>query len=140
MAVALKSLRVSADMDTSGYVRAAQAKVDADNRMIASDNARNAALAQADAALAKAIPGVGGLSKTLLEGYGAGAQFEAIVRRIGAAVERGMGLNRMSLLLDGAYKKFGLTADAALLAEKNMVPLAAAVAALKSTRKWQPEL
>lgn len=127
MAVALKSLRVSADMDTSGYVRAAQAKVDADNQMIASDKARNAALAQADAALAKAIPGVGGLSKTLLEGYGSGAQFEAIIKRIGAAVERGMGLDRMNLLLQGAYEKFGLTADAALVAQRNLVPLTAAV-------------
>src|SRR4051794_38863979 len=101
--VALSSLRVTTDGDSSGYVRAADAKVAADQRMIASDKARNASLAQADAALQRAIPGVGSLGKTLLDGYGAGAQFEAIVRRIGSAVDRGMGLDRANLLLEATY-------------------------------------
>ncbi|MCK1577785.1 phage tail length tape measure family protein [Bradyrhizobium sp. 174] len=130
--VALSSLRVTTDGDSSGYVRAADAKVAADQRMIASDKSRNASLAQADAALQRAIPGVGSLGKTLLDGYGTGAQFEAIVRRIGSAVDRGMGLDRANLLLDATYRKFGLTADAAVLAERGFVSITGAVRELNA--------
>jgi hypothetical protein len=49
--VALSSLRVSLDGDSSGYVRAATAKVDADSRMIASDKAFAASQAQIAMAL-----------------------------------------------------------------------------------------
>ncbi|MEH2667955.1 hypothetical protein DXU07_00495 [Bradyrhizobium elkanii] len=128
--MALSSLRVTSDFDASGYVRGAQQKVDADNKMIASDKARNAALAQSDAALAKIPGGMASVSKSLLDGYGAGAQFEAIIRRIGNAADRGMGLDRVNLLLDAAYQKFGLTADAASLAEKGFVSIAGAVTRL----------
>lgn len=127
MAVALSSLRVTTDGDSSGYVRAAAQKVAADQQMIASDKARNASLAQADAALAKIPSGMTSVSKALLDGYGAGAQFEAVVRRIGNAVDRGMGLDRANLLLDAAYRKFGLTADAAVLAERGFVSITGAV-------------
>ncbi len=125
--VALSSLRVTSDYDATGYVRGAQQKVDADNRMIASDKALNAALAQQDAALARIPGGMASVSKALLDGYGAGAQFEAIIRRIGNAVDRGMGLDRANLLLDAAYRKFGLTADATSLAEKGLVSITSAV-------------
>lgn len=132
MTVALSSLRVTSDFDASGYTRGASQKVAADQAMIAADKARNASLAQADAALARAIPGMGALSRSLLDGYGAGAQFEAIVRRIGNAVDRGMGIDRATMLLDAAYKKFGLTADAARLAEQGFVAIVPAVGELNS--------
>lgn len=132
MAVALKSLRVTVDGDSGGYVRAAAAKVDADSKMVAGDRARAASLAQADAAMAKAIPGVGGLSKRLLDGYSAGAQFEAIVKRIANAMDRGMGLDRADTLLDAAYRKFNLTADAAALAERGFVSIVPAVDAMNA--------
>ena len=56
MAVALSSLRVSSDFDASAYVGGAQQKVAADGQMIASDRARNAALARVAAGISKAIP------------------------------------------------------------------------------------
>lgn len=130
--VALKSLRVTSDFDASGYARGAAQKVAADQQMIAADRARSAALAQADAALAKAIPGMSAISKALLDGYGAGQQFEAAIRRIGNAVDRGMGLDRANALLDAAYRKFGLTADAAVLTQKGFVSIVPAVDALNS--------
>ncbi|MGN6311279.1 MAG: phage tail length tape measure family protein [Xanthobacteraceae bacterium] len=132
MAVALSSLRVGADFDASGYVRGAQQKVDADQRMIAADKARNASLAQADAALGKAIPGVAALSRSLLDGYGAGQTFEAQIRKIGNAVDRGLGLDRAGVLLDAVYRKFGLTADSAALAQKGFVSIVPAVDQLNS--------
>lgn len=130
--VALSTLRVTTDGDASGYVRMAAQKVAADQQMIASDKARNASLAQADAALAKIPGGMASVSKALLDGYGAGAQFEAIVRRIGSAVDRGMGLDRANQLLDAAYQKFGLTANAAVLAEKGFVSITGAVSNLNA--------
>jgi lambda family phage tail tape measure protein len=130
--IALSSLRVSLDGDSSGYVRAAAAKVEADARMVASDKARNASVAQADAAVAKAIPGVASLSRQLLEGYGAGATFEAQIRKIGNAVDRGLGLDRANALLEATYRKFGLTADAAALAERGFVSIAPAVDAMNA--------
>lgn len=130
--VALSSLRVTSDFDASGYVRGAAQKVAADQQMIAGDKARNASLAQVDAALAKIPGGMVSVSKSLLDGYGAGAQFEAIVRRIGNAVDRGMGLDRANVLLDAAYRKFGLTADAAILAERGFVSITGAVSNLNS--------
>jgi hypothetical protein len=132
MAVALSSLRVTSDFDASGYARGAAQKVAADAQMIASDKARNAALAQADAALKTSVGGMASVSKALLDGYGAGAQFEAIIRRIGNAADRGMGLDRVNLLLDAAYRKFGLTADATRLAEQGFVSIAGAVGTLNA--------
>ncbi|WP_024577958.1 MULTISPECIES: phage tail length tape measure family protein [unclassified Afipia] len=132
MTVALSSLRVSSDFDAAGYVRGASQKVSADQQMIAADKARNAALAQADAALVKAIPGMQAVSKALLEGYGSGQKFEATIQKIGNAVDRGMGLDRAEALLTGAYQKFGMTADAAKLAERGFVSIASTVEGLNS--------
>jgi len=101
--VALSSLRGTSDFAATAYARGAQQKVDADNRMIASDKALNAALAQSDAALAKIPGGMASVSKSLLEGYGAGQQFEQLIRRINNATHRGMGLDRVNVLLDATY-------------------------------------
>jgi hypothetical protein len=130
--IALSSLRVTSDLDVSGYVRGAAQKVAADQQMIAADKARNASLAQADAAMAKVVPGMASVSKALLDGYGAGAQFEAQIRRIGNAADRGMGIDRINLLLDAAYRKFGLTADATVLAERGFVSISGAVSNLNT--------
>lgn len=132
MATALSSLRVTSDFDASGYVRGSAQKVAADAQMIASDKARNAALALADAAMAKTIPGMASVSKALLDGYSAGNQFASVITRIGNATDKGMGLDRTNLLLDAAYQKFGLTADAAMLAEKGFVSIAGAVGELNA--------
>ncbi len=116
MAVSLTSLRVNADFDASGYIRGAKAKVAADEEMIASDRRANAARAQADAANAKAVPGYTALAKSLLQGYSAGQQFEQQIRKIGKAVDQGLGLDRAAVLIEAANKKFGLTADVVALA------------------------
>lgn len=108
--------------------------------MIASDKALNAALAQSDAALAKIPGGMASVSKSLLDGYGAGQQFEALIRRINNAADRGMGLDRVNLLLDAAYRKFGLTADAANLAATGYVSITAAVKELNEQYEIQNEV
>jgi hypothetical protein len=121
--VALRSLRVDASFDASGYARGAAQKVAADQAMIDGDRGRGAALAAADAQLQKTVPGVAALSRTFITGYSSGTQFESAIRRVGTAVDRGMGLDRAQVLLESVYRKFGLTADAAALAERGQSAL-----------------
>src|SRR4051812_3603610 len=98
--VALQSLRVTSDMDATGYARGAAVKVAADAQMIESDKRMNASLAQAQAAMDRSIPGFNTLAKSLLQGYSAGQTFEAQVRKIGNSVDQGLGLDKANLLLE----------------------------------------
>lgn len=130
--VKLSSLRVTAEMDVQQYVRAASQKADADKGIVASSEAVGKALAAADAASAKAASNVSQISRMWLDGYASAAKFEKAVRDIGRALDKGMDLGRATAALDGVYRKFGQTADAATLAKTGFVALAPIVSALNS--------
>lgn len=130
MVTKLVSLKI--DADASGYARGAAQKVAADQSMIASSDAVGRAFAQADARLEKAIPGVARLSTRFLEGYQSAARFEAAVRQVGAAVDRGMGLDRARTLLDAIYQSFGATADAAQLVRSGFSSIVPVIDSLNS--------
>lgn len=140
MTVALSSLRVAADIDSSAYVRGMQAKVAADREGAASSRAVGAALAQTDAQMEQSGGAAGRLSRSLIDGYGSGSRFEQVVRSIGRAVDQGMGLDRAAILLDAAYRKFGLTADAASLTRQGFVQLAPVVDSLNNRLSVQAEV
>ena len=57
--VVLSSLKVGADFDSSAYVRGAVGKAEADQRMIASDQARIAAMARAEMAMQRQMAAIG---------------------------------------------------------------------------------
>ncbi len=120
----LSSLRISPELDVAQYVRAAGQKVDADGKMAASAKGVGQALAAVDAAAAKSIPGVSALSRAWITGYGDAAKFESAVRNVGHALDRGMDTARAATQLDGIYRKFGQTANAADLAKQGFVKLA----------------
>lgn len=128
--VKLSSLRVTAEMDVQQYVRAASQKADADKGMVASSEAVGKALAAADAASGKAAANVSQISRMWLDGYASAAKFEKSVRDIGRALDKGMDLGRATAALDGVYRKFGQTADAATLSKTGFVALAPVVSAL----------
>lgn len=130
--VQLSHLRVSAEMDVSQYTRAMAEKVAADTRGAASSRAVGAALAQVDAAADGTGGAVGKLSGRLLDGYRAGSTFEKEIRAIGRAVDTGLNLDRAVVMMDAAYRKFGLMADATDLARQGFVSIAPAVAALNA--------
>lgn len=130
MTTKLSSLRVTAEMDVSQYVRAAAQKVSADGDMAGSAKAVGQALAATDAAASKAVPGVASISRVWITGYGDAAKFESAVRSVGKALDRGMDPARAAAALDGVYRKFGQTADAASLARQGFVALAPVVTAL----------
>lgn len=139
MSVQLSSLRVTADMDVSAYTRAMAEKVAADRQGAASSSAVGAALAKLDAGAEQTAAGMKRLSGNLLEGYKAGSSFEKAVRDIGRAVDTGMSLDRAQVLLDAAYRKFGLVADAAQLARQGFVSIAPAIASLNEHYRAQAE-
>lgn len=123
MTVQLSSLRVSAEMDASSYTRGMAEKVAADQRGVASARAMGTALAQMDAATERSGDAAALLSRRWIAGYSEASKFEKAVRDIGRAVDSGMGLDRASAALDGVYRRFGLTADAAVLAKQGFVSL-----------------
>lgn len=132
MTVRLESLRITAEMDVSQYVRAAQQKNAADAAMVQSVKAVGQALAATDAATAKLVPGMTSLSRLYITGYGDAAKFESAVRSVGKALDKGMDPARAAIQLDALYKKFGQTADAAQLASAGFVKLAPIVNTLNS--------
>jgi pyruvate/2-oxoglutarate dehydrogenase complex dihydrolipoamide acyltransferase (E2) component len=140
MTIALSSLRVTADMDASGYARGIAVKMGADASAIASSKALGAAMAAQDAATEKLVPGVARLSRSLVDGYGSAANFEGQIRAIGRAADRGLGLDRVNQLLDLTYRKFGLTADATRLAAQGYVSIVPAVAELNRHYSIQTEI
>lgn len=122
--VKLSSLRVTADMDVSGYVRAAGEKSAADARMAESSQALGRALAAADAASDKASAAVVKISRAWIDGYSPAQTFEKSIRAIGRALDTGMDPARAAAALDGLYRKFGMVADGAALAKQGFVSLA----------------
>lgn len=122
--VKLSSLRVTADMDVSGYVRAAGEKSAADARMAESSQALGRALAAADAASDKASTAAVKISRAWIDGYSPAQTFEKSIRAIGRALDTGMDPARAAAALDGLYRKFGMVADGAALAKQGFVSLA----------------
>jgi phage-related minor tail protein len=130
MTVKLSSLRVTAELDVSQYVRAAAEKENADKRITSSSAEAGRALAAQDAVAQKVGSGVASLSRQYITGYSEAAKFETAVRSLGAALDRGMDVGRAAAALDGIYRKFGQVADATALAKQGYVALVPVVGAL----------
>jgi len=137
MTIQLSSLRVAADFDPSSYKRGMDQKVAADKAGADSSKSVGAALAQADAAMEKTSNGSARLSRALVDGYANAAKFESTMRSLGRSVDRGMGLDRAGILLDAAYKKYGLVADAMNLVKQGHVQLAPLVSTLNQRLEIQ---
>jgi hypothetical protein len=132
MTTKISSLRVTAEMDVASYVRGAAQKEAADKKLVASSQEVGQALAAQDAQAAKLGIGVASLSRSYIAGYAPAAKFEAAVRQVGNALERGMDPGRAAAALTGIYTKFSQTADAAVLAKQNFVSLAPIVSSLNT--------
>ncbi|MFC7067552.1 phage tail length tape measure family protein [Brucella rhizosphaerae] len=137
MTIQLSSLRVAADFDPTAYKRGMDQKVAADKAGAESSKSVGAALAQADAAMERTSSGSVRLSRALIDGYANAAKFESTMRSLGRSVDRGMGLERAGILLDGAYKKYGLVADAMNLVKQGHVQLAPLVTSLNQRLEIQ---
>ncbi|KAB2730737.1 phage tail length tape measure family protein [Brucella intermedia] len=137
MTIQLSALRVAADFDPASYKRGMDQKIAADKAGAQSSKSVGAALAQTDAAMEKTANGSVRLSKALIDGYSNAAKFESTLRAIGRGVDRGMDLDRAAVLLDAAYKKYGLVADAMTLVQQGHVSLAPLVSSLNQRLEVQ---
>lgn len=128
MTVALRSLRVTADFDAGKYVAGMNDKVAADKAGAASSIQVGAALARTDVQAGQSGGVLTKLSRQYVDGYGNAARFEAAVAALGRGMERGaVPMERVDVILEGIYRKYGLTANAADLLANNQVQLAGAV-------------
>lgn len=119
----LRSLRVTADMDSGPYARGAKQVTAADQAMIAAKQALATAWAAGDAAQQKAEKAVERLSRKWVEGYKQAEVFEKTVRQIGHAVDRGMGLDRASVMVTNLSTSLGRMANSQDLARQGFVAL-----------------
>lgn len=126
--VQIRTLRVSADMDASRY-EAGAAKIATSGKTAAQANAE---LVQSFTTVDRAINlnerGFVSLERQFVEGVKGARDFAARLERLSGVIDRnGFDASRVSGILDGMYKKYGLMADAAGFAAKGQTELANAI-------------
>ncbi len=130
MTVQLSSLRVTADLDVSGYVAGAQQKVAADNAMVASSRAVDAAVTNTPTKISQFGDSISRLERQYVDGLASSQKFQSALSTLGRAMDTGnVSSERAAPILDGLYKKYGQTADATSFTAKGQIALGAAIAA-----------
>ncbi len=138
MVVALSSLRVGAEVDASKYTAGMSAKVAADKEGAASSVAVGEALTATNIKISQSGDLLTRLRRQYVDGAANAQRFETAITTLGRGIERGaVPLSEVSSILEGIYKKYQLTADAALLMERGQVDLAQAVEAANAKLKQQ---
>lgn len=138
MAVQLSSLRVVAGLDAGNYVSGMNQKVAADKAGADSGRAVGASVAQTDQKISVAGNSIEKLSRQYIDGYASSSRFNTAIATLGKGVERGVvPLERQDQILEGIYRKFGLTANATDLAQKGYTSLASSVENLNSKMAMQ---
>jgi lambda family phage tail tape measure protein len=120
MTTKLSSLRVTSEMDSTGFVAGANAVVEANKRLIETDKARGASLAVADTMLQKLPPSLASLSKALVTGYTEAAKFNADLKRIANSFDQSNGaVTRYADLYESLVLKYNMVAGASQLMAQN---------------------
>ncbi|MEA3151929.1 MAG: hypothetical protein QOD56_2868 [Gammaproteobacteria bacterium] len=115
--VQLSSLRVSAEMDATGYKSGADAIEAANKRMADSGQAAGAALAQQDAAVGRSSGTLVSLSRQFVDGYTNNAKFTTQVGQLQTQMELGnASASRATQIYSGMVNRYGLLADATKIA------------------------
>lgn len=128
MTVQLTSLRVTADMDASKYVAGMNQKVAADQKGAASSKAVEVSVLSAKKRMEDMGVSATRLARDTIAGYRDTERFARGVLNLGRALELGQfSANQAAASLDGLYRKYGLTANAAELAAAGHLQLADAV-------------
>ena len=129
MTVRLRSLRVSAEMDTSNFSAGAR-NVESDVKRLKGSLAEfGASMAANDAAVTRLPPGMARLSRTYLDGYASASRFDQALRAIDKSLgEGGAGyMDRAVIMVAELEKQYGRTANAADLMKLKLVAAAQAV-------------
>jgi hypothetical protein len=145
MAVELRTLRVSADLDASQYTVAAQQKVAADRAMSTSGKEAAAGVAAASEAIGSLPPKVSQagnvldrLSRQFVDGYASAQRMNAAVNALSRGIDQGkITIAQAEPILEGIYRKYGQLSDAAQFAAKGQTELAAAITATTARMQGQ---
>lgn len=130
MTVQLRSLRVSADMDASGYQRGAQQKVQADKDMTASAREASAAVQEIETRVGRSGDVLSRLSRQYVDGYAAAQRMNTAVNQLARGIDTGrISMAQAEPILDGIIRKYGQIDTAAELAARGQTELATAIAA-----------
>ncbi len=135
MTVELRSLRITAEMDSAAYVRGMQQKVAADREAVASSNlvvgAQQAVAAANDSVLIKLSPTVNALerlSRQYVDGYGTAQKFNAEILKLARVTDnQTTSVAHLEQVYAGVQRRFGLVADGAELAARGYTELAQAI-------------
>lgn len=140
MTVAIRSLRVTADIDGRQYAAGGK-QVDAANESMAASSLKAAqAMAQADRQAGQSGGVLASLSRQYLTGYKGADEFEKAVARLSRGIEKGaVPLDRVETILGGIYQKYGLTANAAALLENGQTALGNAATVLNGRLEQQEQ-
>lgn len=126
--VQLRTLRVSAELDPSAYKAGMDTKIAADKAGAASSAAVASAVTTTDQKLTDSRNVLERLSRSYVDGYATAQRFQSALGQLEKGVESGkIAMTQASSILDGIYRKYNMTADAASLASRGQVELAAAV-------------
>jgi len=126
--VQLRSLRVSASLDSADYVAGMQRKIEADRAGTESANAVGAAVTQTDQKLSQSGNVVDRLSRQYVDGYANAQKFQTAMNALTSGVERGrIEMTQAAVIYDGMQRKYGLMADASALAARGQLELSRAV-------------
>lgn len=138
MVVALSELRVGAELDAGNYTAGMAAKVAADKEGAASSVAVGEAITATNTKISQSGDILTRLRRQYVDGAANAQRFENAITTLGRGIERGaVPLTEVSSILDGIYKKYQLTADAASLMERGQVELAQAVEGANAKLKQQ---
>jgi hypothetical protein len=135
MAVELKTLRVSAELDASKYTTPAQQKVAADKAMAASGKEAAAsitAVSQAAAATETRVSQAGNamerLSRQFVDGYASAQRAQSAINTLSREIDKqGYDAARVVPILEGIYRKYGQLGDGAQFAARGQTEFAAAI-------------
>ncbi len=128
MVTEVRSLRVTADMDESGYTAGAARKVAADKAMSASGKEVVFQFTETDQKVSQSGSILARLSRQYVDGFASAQRFNAAINQLTRGVELGkIEMTQATVILDGIYKRYGLMADAAQIAQRGQLDLARAV-------------
>lgn len=135
MTIELRSLRISAELDATGYTNAANQKVGADKAMSASGKEAAASIAAVGAAATATETKVSQsgnvmerLSRQFVDGYGSAQRASAAVNALSREIDKsGYDAARVLPILEGIHRKYGQLGDAAQFAARGQAQLAAAI-------------
>ncbi|MBB3591729.1 hypothetical protein FHX08_002073 [Rhizobium sp. BK529] len=126
--VEVRTLRVSAEMDASKYTAGAQEKVNADDRMRQAGKGLGDSFTENEQKISNSGNVLSKLSRQYIDGYANAQRFNQAINQLTRGVETGkIQMTEASAILDGVYRKYGLMADAAKIAERGQTELAKAV-------------